>query len=33
MNSLAKVATAPHCGLDDDIVEIIDETEKGGAES
>lgn len=31
MDSLAKVATALHCGLDD-IVEIIDETEKGGAE-
>lgn len=29
MDSLAKVAIALHCGLDD-IVEVIDETEKGG---
>lgn len=31
MDSLAKVAIALHCGLDD-IVEVIDETEKGGKE-
>lgn len=31
MDSLAKVAIALNCGLDD-IVEVIDETEKGGKE-
>jgi hypothetical protein len=31
MDRLAKAATALHCGLDD-IVEIIEETEKGSVE-